>query len=78
MLEFYGPLLLVISLIMLQATYVEKGKLAHSLIVAIGFTISIILLFSSTYWLFLLIFINLFLYGMVCVCYFTRSTFKTF
>lgn len=78
MIEFYGPLLMVIALIMLQATLVEKGKLSYTLIVAILFTFSIIFIFSSFYWLFLLIFINLFLYIMACICYFTRDRFKTF
>lgn len=78
MLEFYGPLLMVTALVMLQATLTEKGKLAYTFIIAILFTFSIIFIFSSSYWLFLLIFINIFLYIMVCVCYFTRDHFISF
>ena len=69
---------MVTALIMLQATLTEKGKLAYTLIIATIFTLSIIFIFSSSYWLFLLIFINIFLYIMACVCYFTRDRFITF
>lgn len=78
MLEFYGPLLIVMALVMLQATYAKKGKLAKTIIVAILFSFSVIFLFSNSYWLFLLIFINLILYLLACVCYFTRDRFITF
>lgn len=78
MLDFYGPLLLVMGLIMIQATNAKKGKFASSLIVAILFTFSNIFIFSSSDWLFLLLFVNTFFYLMVGACYFTRPRFKTF
>ena len=78
MLDFYGPLLVVMAIVMLQATFAQKGKLANTFVVAILFTFSVIFIFSNSYWLFLLIFINLILYLLVCICYFTRDRFITF
>lgn len=78
MLDFYGPLLLVIGLIIIQATNAIKGKFASTLIVASLFTFSIIFIFSSSDWLFLLILVNIFFHLMAIACYFTRPRFKTF
>jgi hypothetical protein len=78
MLDFYGPLLLVIGLIIIQATNAKKGKFASTLIVAILFTFSNIFIFSSSDWLFLLLLVNIYFYLIAVVCYFTRPRFKTF
>ena len=78
MLDFYGPLLLVICLIIIQATFVEKGKLGYALTLAVVFTLCIIFLLHNSYWLFLFLLINFFQYNLACVCYFTRPRFKSF
>ena len=78
MINFYGTLLLIMGLIILQATNAKKGKLASTLIVAIFFTICNIFILSSSDGLFLLLFVNTYLYLMVGACYFTRPRFETF
>ena len=78
MLDFYVPLLLLIALIIIQATYAKKGKLASTLLVAILLTFSNIFIFSSSDWLFLLLLINTYFYIMAGACYFTRPRFETF
>lgn len=74
MFAFYGMLFMVMGVIMLQAELARNGKFALTGVVAIVFTcITMFLLHSN--WLFLLIIININLYLLVIVCYFTKERF---
>lgn len=78
MLNFYGTLLLIIGVIIIQATNAKKGRFASTLLVAIIFTFSNLFIFSDSDGLAILIFVNTYLYLMTIACYFTRPRFITF
>lgn len=78
MLDFYGTLLLIIGLIILQAKNAKKGRFVSTLLLAILFTLSNIFIFADSDGLFLLLFVNTYLYLMMFACYFTRPRFITF
>ena len=78
MLDFYGTLLLLIGVIIIQATNAKKGRFAATLLVAIVFSFSNFFIFADFKGLFLLLFVNTYLYLMMFACYFTRPRFITF
>ena len=78
MFDFYGTLLLIIGLIILQSTNAKKGRFASTLLVAISFSFCNIFIFAGSDGLFLLLFVNTYLYLMAFACYFTRPRFITY
>ena len=78
MLDFYGTLLLIIGLIIIQAINGKKGRFASTLLVAILFSFCNIFIFPDSDGLFLLLFVNTYLYLLMFACYFTRPRFITF
>ena len=69
MLDFYGTLLLLIGVIIIQATNAKKGRFAATFLVAIVFSLSNFFIFANSNALFLPLFVNTYLYLMMIACY---------
>ncbi|HBJ00006.1 MAG TPA: hypothetical protein DDY89_02185 [Lysinibacillus sp.] len=72
--KFYIPILIIIVLIVIQCHYAKKGNLLFTILLAISFSILIKFLLWESNYLFLLLYVNFFLYLISLVTYFTRST----
>lgn len=71
---FYLPILIIIVLIVIQCHHAKKGNLFLTILLAISFSILIKFLLWESHYLFLLLYVNLFLYLISLATYFTRST----
>jgi hypothetical protein len=72
--QFYIPIIIALVIIIVQYHNAKKGNLLLTVFLAISFSIFIKLLLMEYSYLFLLIYINFFLYLMSLVTYFTRSS----
>ena len=72
--QFYIPIVIALVIIIVQYHNAKKGNLLLTVILAISFSIFIKLLLMEYSFLFLLIYINFFLYLMSLITYFTRSS----
>ena len=70
--QFYFPIIIALIIIIVQCHNAKKGNLLLTVLLAISFSIFIKLLLMEYNYLFLLIYINFFLYLMSLVTYFTR------
>ncbi|MBG9691476.1 hypothetical protein CTN02_11730 [Lysinibacillus sphaericus] len=72
--KFYIPILIIIVLIVIQCHYAKKGNLLLTILLATSFSILIKFLLWDSNYLFLLLYVNFFLYLISLVTYFTRPT----
>lgn len=74
LMQFYIPIIIMIVLIVIQCHNGKKGNLFLTILLAISFSILIKFLLWESNYLFLLLYVNFFLYLISLVTYFTRST----
>ncbi len=72
--QFYILILIIIVLIVIQCHHAKKGNLIFTILLAIAFYILIKFLLWDSNYLFLLLYVNFFLYLISLVTYFTRPT----
>lgn len=73
--NFYFPIFLTFSFIILQTYFSKYGKLIFTIILAIFFTILIRVFFLEYDFLIIMILGNLFFYTMAVVTFFTKPKF---